>query len=60
MGAGEIGALTLAPGRYNWSTGVSISNDATLAGGPNDVWIFQIAANLSEASVKNVTLTGGA
>jgi hypothetical protein len=60
LGAGEIGGLTLSPGLYNWSTGVSISNDVTLAGGPNDVWIFQIAGNLSEASAKNLTLTGGA
>jgi Ice-binding-like len=60
LGAGEIGGLTLAPGLYSWSTGVSISNDVTLAGGPNDVWIFQIAGTLNEASAKNVTLTGGA
>lgn len=60
LGAGEIGGLTLAPGLYNWSTGVSISNDVTLAGGPNDVWILQIAGTLNEASAKNVTLTGGA
>jgi hypothetical protein len=60
LGAGEIGGLTLAPGLYNWSTGVSISNDVTLAGGPNDVWIFQIAGTLKEAAAKSVTLTGGA
>lgn len=60
LGAGEIGGLTLAPGLYNWSTGVSISNDVTLSGGPNDVWIFQVAGNLSEASAKNVILAGGA
>ena len=60
LGAGEIGGLTLAPGLYTWSTGVSISDDVTLAGGPNDVWIFQIAGTLKQASAKNVTLTGGA
>lgn len=60
LGAGEIGGLTLAPGLYNWGTDVSISKDVTLAGGPNDVWIFQIAGTLNEASAKNVTLTGGA
>ena len=60
LGAGEIGGLTLSPGLYKWGTGVSISNDVTLNGGPNDVFIFQIAGTLTEASAKNVTLTGGA
>jgi hypothetical protein len=60
LGAGEIGGLTLTPGLYKWTTGVSISGGVTLAGGPNDVWIFQIAGTLSEASAKRMTLTGGA
>lgn len=60
LGAGEIGGLTLAPGLYTWGTDVSISNDVTLAGGPNDVWIFQIAGTLGQAAAKNVILTGGA
>lgn len=60
LGAGELGGLTLAPGLYNWSSNVSISNDVTLAGGPNDVWILQIAGTLDQASAKNVILTGGA
>ena len=60
LGAGEIGGLTLAPGLYKWGTGVSISTDVTIAGGPNDVWIFQIAGTLNEASAKRVTLAGGA
>jgi hypothetical protein len=60
LGAGEIGGLTLAPGLYNWSTGVSISNDVTLAGGPHDVWIFQVAGSLVQASATKVRLSGGA
>ena len=60
LGAGELGGLTLAPGLYNWSSNVSISNDLTLAGGPDEVWILQIAGTLTEASAKNVILTGGA
>ena len=44
VGAGEIGGMTLSPGLYKWGTGVMISTDVTLAGGPNDVFIFQIAA----------------
>ena len=60
LGAGEIGGLTLAPGLYKWGTPVSIATDVTLAGGPNDVWIFQIAGTLTQASAKRVILTGGA
>lgn len=60
LGAGEIGGLTLVPGLYKWGSGVSISNDVTLSGGANDVWIFQIAGDLTMASAKNVTLAGGA
>ena len=60
LGAGEIGGLTLAPGLYKWGTPVSIATDVTLSGGPNDVWIFQIAGTLTQASAKQVILTGGA
>ena len=60
VGAGEIGGLTLAPGLYKWGTGVMISTDVTLAGGPNDVFIFQIAGTLLQANATRVTLTGGA
>jgi hypothetical protein len=60
LGDGEIGGLTLAPGLYKWGTGVLISTDVTLSGGPNDVWIFQIAGTLTQASAARVNLTGGA
>jgi len=60
LGAGELGGLTLTPGLYKFTSNVSISNDVTLAGGPDDVWIFQIAGTLDQASAKNVTLAGGA
>ena len=60
MGAGEIGGLTIAPGLHKWSTDVNISTDVTLSGGPNDVWIFQIAGQLTEANATRVTLEGGA
>jgi hypothetical protein len=60
LGAGEMGGLTIGPGLYSWSTSVLISTDVTLAGGPNDVWIFQIAGTLDEASGKSVILSGGA
>ena len=60
VGAGEIGGLTLSPGLYKWGTGVMISTDVTLTGGPNDVFIFQIAGTLLQANAARVTLTGGA
>ena len=60
LGAGEIGGQTLAPGLYKWGTGVSISTDVTLSGGPNDVWIFQVAGTLDQANATQVTLVGGA
>jgi hypothetical protein len=60
LGAGEIGGLTLAPGLYKWGTGVLITKDVTLSGGPNDVWIFQIAGTLTQANGTMVTLKGGA
>ena len=60
LGAGEIGGLTLAPGLYKWGTSLMISNDVTLSGGPNDVWILQVAGKLNQANGKRVTLAGGA
>jgi hypothetical protein len=60
LGAGEIGGLTLAPGLYKWGTGVTISTNVTLDGGPNDVWVFQIAGDVTQASGTIVVLSGGA
>jgi hypothetical protein len=60
LGAGEIGGLTITPGLYKWGTGVTISTDVTLSGGPNDVWIFQIAQTLNQAGATHVVLSGGA
>jgi hypothetical protein len=60
LGAGEIGGLTLAPGLYKWGTGVLITNDVTLSGGPNVIWIFQVAGTLNEGNATRITLAGGA
>ena len=60
LGAGEIGGLTLAPGLYKWGTDLLITNDVTLNGGPNDVWIFQVAGTLQQGNAARVTLAGGA
>src|SRR5580698_181566 len=44
LGAGNIGGLTIPPGVYKWSSGVTIPTDVTLQGTCifkcNDVWIF--------------------
>ena len=60
LGAGNIGGMTLAPGLYKWTSNVGISKDVTLAGASNQVWIFQIAGSLSQASATKVILSGGA
>ena len=60
LGAGEIGGLTLAPGLYKWGTGLVMSTDVTLSGGPDDVWIFQVAGTLNQASATHLILAGGA
>jgi len=60
LGAGEIGGQTLIPGLYKWGSTLLISTDVTLNGGANDVWIFQISGDLTQASSVQVHLTGGA
>jgi len=60
LGAGNIGGKTIAPGLYKSGSSVSIPTRVTLNGGPNDVWIFQIAGNLTVGNGVAVTLTGGA
>ncbi len=60
LGAGNISGMTLAPGLYKWGTGVQITSGVTLTGGANDVWIFQIAQNLTISNGAIVTLAGGA
>jgi len=60
LGAGDIGGKTLTPGLYNWSSSLIIPTDVTISGGPNDVWIFQVAGTLIMSSAVRITLSGGA
>lgn len=60
LGAGNISGMTLTSGLYNWGTGLAINTDVTLSGDSNDVWIFQIAQDLTVGNGVTVTLTGGA
>jgi subtilase family serine protease len=61
LGAGNIGGMTLAPGLYKWSTGVTIPTGVTLdcQGNTNAVFIFQIEQNLDVGNDADVTLSGG-
>ena len=59
LGAGSIGSLTLTPGLYKWTSTLIIPTDVTLTGGPNDIFIFQVAGTLTMASAVKVILTGG-
>lgn len=60
LGAGDIGGMTLTGGVYSWGTGLLIPTNVTLNGNATDVWIFQIAGNLTIDNAVRVSLTGGA
>ena len=58
---GDISGQTLVPGLYKWSTGVLMNGTTTtLTGSATDVWIFQIAGNLTAGNGAILNLTGGA
>jgi hypothetical protein len=60
-GSGNFGGMNLVPGLYKFTgTALAAGGDVTLTGGPNDVWIFQIAADLEVGSNVHVILAGGA
>lgn len=60
LGTGNIGGKTLVPGLYKWTNTVTVPSNITISGGADDVWIFQIAGDLTVSNAVNVTLTGGA
>ena len=60
LGAGDISGKTITPGLYKWGTGVLINTGVTLSGGANDIWIFQIAQDLTVGNGAIITLSGGA
>jgi len=57
--SGEIGGKTLSPGLYKWSNTVLITEDVTFSGDEDDVWIFQIADNVTMGSDVIITLSSG-
>jgi hypothetical protein len=60
LGAGNIGGKTLTPGLYKFTSAVVIPTDIYISGGPNDIWIFQVAGTLKMSSAVKMTLQGGA
>jgi hypothetical protein len=61
LGAGDVSGMTLTHGVYKWGTGLLITGaGVTISGSATDVWIFQIAQNLTVMDGAKVTLAGGA
>lgn len=60
LGAGNIGGKTLTEGLYKWGGTVTIPTSIVVSGSSTDVWIFQIAGNLTVSSSVQVILSGGA
>lgn len=59
--AGNLTGQTLAPDLYKWGTDVLINaGNVTISGSPTDVWIFQIAGNLTMDTATQIILAGGA
>jgi hypothetical protein len=56
--SGNIGGQTLAPGLYKWGSSVTMSDDVTLSGSADDVWIFQIDNDLTMSADVNILLLG--
>ena len=56
LGGGNLGGLTLFPGVYKWGTGVLIPTSVTLQGLATDVWIFEIAQDLTMSNSVSVIL----
>jgi len=59
--AGDVSGKILTPGVYKWSTGVLITDvGVTIRGSATDVWIFQMAGDLTVSNGAHITLAGGA
>jgi len=62
LNGGDISNMTLAPGLYNWSGSVTIYENSwvELNGSATDIYIFQIAGDLTLRSGAFINLTKGA
>ena len=59
-GGGSLNGLTLVPGVYTWGTDLISSADVTISGGPDDVWIFQVAGYFRPGNATNMILSNPA
>jgi len=57
---GDIENMTLSPGLYKWGGNVEFTSHLYFDGSSTDVWILQIAENLSVGSGAIITLENGA
>jgi len=57
---GDIGGETIPPGTYTFAGNVLINSDVTLSGSADDVWLFQLPGDLTQANGTRITLAGGA
>ena len=60
LGTGNIGGKTLTEGLYKWTNTVTAPTNLIISGSSTDVWIFQIAGDLTVSSGVKITLSGGA
>ncbi len=60
LNTGNIGGETLVPGLYKWTSTVTLPANITVSGAADDVWIFQIAEDLTVSNDVSVILEGGA
>jgi hypothetical protein len=60
LAGGLLDGVTLTPGVYTFTTGVTITGDIYFDGTSNDVFIIQIAGTLVQEANKRVILSGGA
>lgn len=57
---GDLSGKTLIPGLYKWGNTVIAPTSFVINGEADDVWIFQIAGDLTISSGVNVILSDGA
>lgn len=59
LNAGNLSGMTLLPGLYKFNSGLLITRDVTLSGGPDDVFILQVSGTINLATGTHILLSGG-
>jgi hypothetical protein len=60
LATGSVGGLTFTPGIYTFDVAIDMSDDITLDGGADDVFIIRTTKDVTQAANKKVILSGGA